>query len=200
MRKQQPAEEVEPVIDDARLEKVSRAISSRGPPKSATSEAGKQPSVWDQWLATQRDRSQSPTMSMKDRIASRRAKSARRPDETDRSRFDSALATGSGYTNTGKKATVQREGIMAAAAAREKAELDDLQELLGRTLYTGGGNNFKRAGDVATSTLQKLNDGQADDIGARANMRGPPTLPAARAPPPAPPPAPFCNAPAPPTR
>ena len=69
----------------------------------------------------------------------------------DGSVFNSQLATASGFTNTGEEATRQRELTMAAAAAREAQEVEELKELLARTSYTGGGNSYKRAGNVATA-------------------------------------------------
>lgn len=81
-------------------------------------------------------------------------------------RFDSKLATGSGYTNTGVGATKNRYQMLAEQASKEKQEVEELKELLSRTLYTSqyGTNTFKRAGNVATNSLQKLNDGQNDDV------------------------------------
>jgi len=42
--------------------------------------------------------------------------------------------------------------------------LEELKELLSKTLYTGGGNNYVRAGTPATAGLRKLPDGQNDSI------------------------------------
>ena len=104
---------------------------------------------------------------MKERVAQRRrAQSARGPG-----RFDSQLASGSGFTNTGRKATVDRLSVMAEASIKEAEEIDELKELLGRTLYTGGGNSYKRAGNVATASLMKLDDGQNDDIATLRRRR-----------------------------
>lgn len=157
--KQMPAMEVTPTDDQPRLEKVARAMPS---PAAKTPNTAKTPSVWDQWVSTQMSMAERP-LSMKDRIASqRRPKSARA--DLDPSRFNSALATGSGFTNTGRKATESRLRMLAESAQKEKREVEELKELLGRTLYTGGGDTYQRAGNVATASLKKLNDGQNDDI------------------------------------
>lgn len=178
--KQMPAEEVSPVMDskhedEARREKVAKAMLSPTVPHTAKSTVSismadtggydANGSVWENWLATQKAKADG-SLSMKSRV-----QSARRPrPNTARSgsstpgRFDSKLASGSGYTNTGVQATVARKQELAKRALDEKAEIEDLKEILGRTLYTGGANSYKRAGDVATATLQKLDDGQADDF------------------------------------
>ena len=106
---------------------------------------------------------------MKARVASARRhqgqpSSRSTSTKLDSNRFNSTLATASGFTHTGVKATRARIAELKAAAEKEAEEVAELQEILGRTLYTGGGNYFKRAGDVATSTLQKLDDGQNDNV------------------------------------
>jgi len=156
-RKQEPAMEVSPTDDDPRLEKVARAM----PSPAAKTPAGQPKSVWDNWVAAQMQMAENP-LSMKDRASSRRTRSAR--SDLDANRSNSALATGSGFTNTGRKATEARVQELVETAEAEEQEVEDLKELLGRTLYTGGGNSYKRAGSVATSSLMKLSDGQNDDI------------------------------------
>ena len=181
--KQTPANEVSPIEDDkVHLDDKGKggALPSAGrTPKSAHfpgvvtpgGQLGESPtSVWDNWVATQKHKlngggNTSPLPSMKSRIASARG-SARGGSTAlvDPNRFNSKLATASGYTNTGPEATVNRKQALAAAAAAERAEIEDLKEILGRTLYTGGSNSYKRAGMTATATLQKLDDGQNDDF------------------------------------
>jgi len=174
--KQMPNDELEPTFDEdavnPKLEKASRAMLSPSPmsaPYKAMTGRGEMGSVWDRWVATQthsasqRGFDTSDPRSMKERVAAeRRARTAR--GDKDKGRFDSQLATGSGFTNTGPEATKARIATLQQAAFKEKEEVQELKELLGRTLYTGGGNSYHRAGDVATAGLQRLNDGQADDI------------------------------------
>jgi len=164
MAKQMPAEEVTGPLDDARIEKVSKAMPS--PTKTPGGSAGPQASVWDQWLASQRAKVDGSARmadegSVKRRVAEMRKN---RPNTARDGHFDSRLATASGFTDTGKAATVQRNEAMRAAAAQESREVEELKTLLARTSYTGGGNSYKRAGNVATAGLMKLNDGQNDDI------------------------------------
>lgn len=169
--KQMPAEEVVGPADDARIEKATRAMPS---PTKTPASAGPPKSVWEQWLASQRAKVEGSARmadegSVKRRVAELRKQ---RPHTArDGSVFDSRLATASGFTNTGKEATRQRELTMAAAAAREAQEVEELKELLARTSYTGGGNSYKRAGNVATAGLMKLNDGQNDDIATLRKRR-----------------------------
>jgi hypothetical protein len=180
MGKQMPAEEVLPVQDskhedEARRDKVAKAMLSPTVPHTAksvsmASEAGYDPngSVWDQWLATQKAKADG-SLSMKSRVQSARRprpNTARSDISTTRlpDQFNSKLATASGYTNLGPEATKARKMELAKRQMSEQQEIEDLKEILGRTLYTGGGNSYKRAGDVATATLQKLDDGQNDDV------------------------------------
>lgn len=166
MSKQVPADETDAAHDEARMERIAKAMPS--PTKTATSrevtvEAPQ--SVWEQWLASQRYRSETARgdgLTMKQRIANARKypQSARaKPGQ-----FDSKLATASGYTNTGKKATVERERAMEDAKKKEAAEVEDLKRLLSKTLYTANPDNYVRAGNVATAGLKKLPDGSADSI------------------------------------
>ena len=67
-------------------------------------------------------------------------------------------------TRRGTQATKERLQAMEHAVEKEKKELEELKQLLGRTLYTGGGNNFIRAGRPATLSLRKLDDGQNDSV------------------------------------
>lgn len=162
--------------DEARRDKVAKAMLSPTVPHTAksvsmASEVGYDPngSVWDQWLATQKARADGSLTSMKSRVQSARRprpNTARSDMSTTRlpDQFNSKLASASGYTNTGPVATKARRMELAKKQMSEQQEIEDLKEILGRTLYTGGGNSYKRAGDVATSTLQKLDDGQNDDF------------------------------------
>lgn len=153
--------------DDPRLEKVARAMASAKTPQAHAPPA----SVWDQWVASQLQMADHHA-SMKERVEEarrRRPKSAR--VDLDPNRFNSTLASGSGFTNTGRKATESRLRHLADAAEREQEEVAELKTLLGKTLYTGGGNTYKRAGSVATASLMKLDDGQKDDIVTLRNRR-----------------------------
>lgn len=146
--------------DDPRLEKVARAMPSPSV-KSAT--ARKPATVWEQWVATQMHMADQP-LSMKDRVSQRRQRPKSARSDLESGRFSSKLGSGSGFTNTGRKATERRLQVLADATEKEAEEVEQLKELLGRTLYTGGGNTFKRAGNVATASLMKLDDGQSDNV------------------------------------
>jgi len=167
--KQMPAEEVTGPMDDARVEKVSRAM-----PSPTKTPSGAPSSVWEQWLVSQRAKVDG-TARMADQNSVKRRVAELRKNRPNTARsdghFDSRLATASGFTNTGKEATVVREHTMAMAAIKEQKEVEELKELLARTSYTGGGNSYKRAGNVATASLMKLNDGQADSIAVQRARR-----------------------------
>lgn len=167
--KQMPAEEVTGPMDDARVEKVSRAM-----PSPTKTPSGAPQSVWEQWMVSQRAKVDGTArMADQNSVKRRVAELRKNRPQTARSdgHFDSRLATASGFTNTGKEATVVRKQSMAMAAKKEQQEVEELKELLARTSYTGGGNSYKRAGNVATASLMKLNDGQADSIAVQRARR-----------------------------
>ena len=164
--KQQPANEVEVFDDDSSLDKVARAM----PSPCAKSPVARSPtSVWEQWVSTQvavADNALSEMERAEQRkVRSRSTRSSARSDLST-SRIDNKLVPGSpnGSTNTGRTATQSRLHLLADSAQKEQDEVRELQQLLGRTLYTGGAQKFKRAGNVATASLMKLSDGQHDDI------------------------------------
>lgn len=162
------------VTDDAKLERAAKAMLSPTPraPSAGkgtltTAGADLQGSVWEQWVSRQQAEAShngidtTDMSSLRARVASARRAASAEP-ALDPHRFDSALATGSGFTNTGIEATRERLAMLQATGAAEEAEISELKALLSRTLYTGGTNSYKRAGDVATASLQKLDDGQND--------------------------------------
>ena len=148
MPKQVPADEREPTRDESSLKPGSHALPS---PTLAVS---KSISEWDRWVDQQK-RLAELTADMEvveegdvPKYEKRRPKSARSPKSA----------------RAGKEKTEARLAVLEAAKAKNDAEVEELKRLLGRTLYTGGGNGFQRAGNVATAGLRKLNDGQADSI------------------------------------
>jgi len=156
MAKQVPKDERTPTRD----------VSSSSPAQliqSPSVPTGKSISEWDRWVEQQKKLAAVTGHAEVVRegdvpmyAAKRRPKSARPVPKSARS---------------AREQTASRLQAMSDAKAKNDAEVEELKMLLGRTLYTGGGNNFQRAGNVATAGLRKLNDGQADDIATLRRRR-----------------------------
>lgn len=159
--KQMPAEEFVPTTDipPEKYDRAARAMLSPTPHTAHTA-GGASGSVWEQWVSSQKN--MAPARSAKSGRSARSAGAS--SSRLGTGRFDSRLASGSGFTHTGPEATKARVLELRDKHDKEQREVEELKEILGRTLYTGGGDYFKRAGDVATASLQKLNDGQSDSI------------------------------------
>ena len=156
--KQTPAQEFV-VTDDVLPTKAPHHMTPGMTPKFVPVENQLPSSVWEQWLATQKGQAAQAKDPQTDESARREGKTGSPPGQ-----FDSRLATGSGFTNTGPAATKARLAAMEDAKKKEENEVEELKQLLSRTLYTGGGNSYIRAGQPATSGLRKLPDGQNDSI------------------------------------
>lgn len=149
--KQQPAEE------QTRADELNSGVVNLSSLDETLTRA-KPKSEWERWVVNEKAKA---------------AETARRRTEYERlspSRSPQSARVPRTGTRRGKQATKERLQVMEDAVAKEKRELDDLKELLGRTLYTGGGNSFIRAGRPATLGLRKLDDGQNDSV-AKAYYR-----------------------------
>lgn len=149
MSKQVPANERKPTQDVSSVSGGAVGLQSPSVP------TGKVISEWDRWVMQQKklaeytsrievvEEGDVPKYTIK-----RRPKSARTPKSA----------------RSEKERTAARLKAMDDAKAKNDEEVEELKQLLGRTLYTAKAENYIRAGNVATAGLRKLNDGQADSI------------------------------------
>lgn len=69
------------------------------------------------------------------------------------------------------KGSPEVQAALRQAAEAERREIDELRSLLSKTAHTPAPGNFQRVSDVATNSLRKLDDGQADSIAILRSRR-----------------------------